>query len=241
MKEKYKLYIPVIYSLLYNNNDTQKMFVEMNHLNDLVPAIQSSDEQAIDFLIMLFSTSNNASKYRHFILGSELFQIVVTQARANTEKRSKFIRLLGWLIRGDSDLCALMTEATPTTNNANSNTPNSNLTATTTTLEIILRTAISSSDQEERNSSLFFIECYLIKSKVTPDFLAKTICQKIGIESSNMLLNFESKPNEVSSLLLIACDCLLANHDTLFIFFNESLPGVEKTFLGEVIEGILHN
>ena len=190
--------INIFNSLLENNTATQKMFVEMNHLSIFVKPIENGNEQAINFLTMLF-TSSDSFNFRKSLPNSGLLQPVISLAIGNNEKKNQYIKLLGLFIKGNSELCAKLTENS------------------SDVLEIILNYAISSKDEEERKSAIFFLECYLSKSKITPNLLAKAICVEKYI---SLMKSYDSKVIEVDSLLNIACSCILAKHETLTIFFD---------------------
>lgn len=90
-------------------------------------------------------------------------------------------------------------------------------------LNLLVTSVIQS--EEDRENGLYFIDCYSVKEASE---LAMCLCQL----SSDILSEFTTKQNEVVNLLSCARSCVIANRDTLSLFFGSS----DKSFLAHAIE-----
>ena len=211
LKEDPNLMMPVLHALIEGHSANQKMFVGMGHLADLVPGVEQVNEKALRFLIMLFS-SHDAAQYRANVVKDGLWDAAVAKVRNGP----LVLTLIGWFLRGSQVVCAKFTEGNPSV------------------LETVLSIAISSNDDAERSAAIFCIECSLVESKSGAEALAVVLCLTMAKESMDILQNAKTNRTSACSLLSIGCNCLLANHDTLSVFLDNSFED-EASFMSYVV------
>lgn len=195
----------VLQSLLEGNIQTQKLFVETGHMSKIVPALKAGDEKAAEFLLMLF-TSSEATSFQKFVGESALLQPVLSQSLGSSKQRGVFWRLLGAMIKGNTDLCS----------------------AVDPELARLVIAILQSRD--DREDGTYFIECYALKGAQN---LTSVLCQSLQQQTVSILENFEQKKVEVANLLVCARCCLIANHDTLSAFIGSSVAE-EQSFFSRV-------
>lgn len=195
----------VLQSLLEGNIQTQKLFVETGHMSKIVPALKAGDEKAAEFLLMLF-TSSEVTSFQKFVGESGLLQPVLSQSLESSKQRGVFWRLLGAMIKGNTDLCSIVDPE----------------------LSRLVIAILQSKD--DREDGTYFIECYALKGAQN---LTSVLCQSLQQQTISILENFEQKKVEVANLLVCARCCLIANHDTLSAFLGSSIAE-EQSFFSRV-------
>ncbi|OHT08370.1 hypothetical protein TRFO_23213 [Tritrichomonas foetus] len=200
--------ITVIQSLIEGSPMAMKLFVQTGHMIKLLPSIKTGDKNSISLLTLLFKSSE-AAHFRQYIQG-DLISTIIDQSISPNNQRSNFLNLLGYIIKGDQELCSSINEK----------------------LENVLEIAMNSNDQTEEESVLFCLECYTIKLSMN---LAEAICVKMSSKTAEILENYKNTPKPVISLLSIGCSCLISNHDSLTLFYGTNLSS-GKCFFTHTIE-----
>ncbi|OHT06643.1 hypothetical protein TRFO_25252 [Tritrichomonas foetus] len=180
IEKKVPLAISAIRSLLTSNTNTQNLFFgTIENLSIMASLLENNDPETLSLFTELFG-SPNASNFRHFLKGSDLIQIILNKA---LEGNGQFIRLLGYSIKNEPELCILLHEDGK--------------------INYFLNIYLKSDDEMMNSYLMSFFKAFLYQSDTSCNFLAEII---ISIEDRNdiKLINLATMIMMSSSVSKIA-------------------------------------
>jgi len=180
-------------SLVSGHLMNQKLFVGSGYLSHVYSQLKMNSKYAVSFLTVLFK-SEEGPNFRKETIVKDIVRTVLSLVLSNTDNRVSVIRLLGYLIKGNHDLCAIMSND----------------------FASLLRLIFSSEQEAEQESYYFLIECFLYQSSDYPSFLAHEIIKQP--DTLSILQFYDSKVNLFMNIITLSRICILSDRTTQTLF-----------------------